>query len=300
MLLKIQKSLEVIVINIDPLILVLKPIFLAASTTIVNSMKSTRSSSLTDHGGQTHGNPSGPIKPSASVGNLKPMPKKSESSTKLDMVEVQPGDDEELALIETRKKSYAMTLNNPSSSRPSSRSPSRVANSSPNMNVNKNHSKLKSHEIDLAITLVAISLMFIVCQSIKVIPDIYEMVECDHFKLAEADNEMDQMCQMSSAFVDYLVSLGNLFCCLNSACNFLFYMLRGKKFRDAFCQIYFCCFKRDRNPSSSPTHGANSLHTTDPNTRYTTSLLASNAKITNASSPAGRPIQKRNFISIMV
>ena len=40
---------------------------------------------------------------------------------------------------------------------------------------------LKAHEVDLAATLVAISVVFIVCQSIKLIPDIYEMVTCDHF-----------------------------------------------------------------------------------------------------------------------
>ena len=33
-------------------------------------------------------------------------------------------------------------------------------------------------------------------------------------------------------------SLSNLFACVNSAANFLIYMLRGKKFRDAFLQTY--------------------------------------------------------------
>ena len=35
-------------------------------------------------------------------------------------------------------------------------------------------------------------------------------------------------------------SLANLMCCFNSAANFLVYMLRGKKFRDAFLHTYGC------------------------------------------------------------
>ena len=97
---------------------------------------------------------------------------------------------------------------------------------------------LKPHEVDLGITLVAISMMFIFCQSIKVIPDIYEMITCDHFALALKDNEMERLCS-STLVIDTFASLGNLFCCINSAGNFLLYMLRGKKFRDAFTHTYF-------------------------------------------------------------
>jgi len=50
-------------------------------------------------------------------------------------------------------------------------------------------------------------------------------------------------------------SLSNLLSCVNSSANFLLYMLRGKKFRDAFCQTYFrifckCCRKKNRSGES--------------------------------------------------
>ena len=35
-------------------------------------------------------------------------------------------------------------------------------------------------------------------------------------------------------------SISNLLSCVNSAVNFLIYMLRGKKFRDVFLKTYSC------------------------------------------------------------
>ena len=169
--------------------------------------------------------------------------------------------------VHERQKRYAMSLNN-------SRTmimPSSASSSSSNQGL------IKPQEMDIAITLVAISMFFITCQSIKIIPDIYEMIECDHFQLALEENEMDQMCQISSEFIDYLVCLGNLFCCLNSAGNFLFYLLRGKKFRDAFCHTYFCF----EQPSSSPLGGA-FMHSLDPHLRFTTSMIRNGNGIRSA------------------
>jgi hypothetical protein len=48
---------------------------------------------------------------------------------------------------------------------------------------NAGRTLLKQNEVDLAATLVAISVMFVVCQSIKVIPDIYEVVYCYHLEV---------------------------------------------------------------------------------------------------------------------
>ena len=45
-------------------------------------------------------------------------------------------------------------------------------------------------------------------------------------------------CQ-STAFIDTAISISNLLTVINSAANFLVYMLRGKKFRDLFLQTYF-------------------------------------------------------------
>ena len=113
--------------------------------------------------------------------------------------------------------------------------------------------KKKQSEIDMAITLVAISLMFILCQSVKLIPEIYEQIVCGHFNgfvgqefLTIAEQVVDRAkCHHSPIFIDVFKSFGNLFVCINSAANFLLYMVRGKKFREAFYQTYFSFRKEE-------------------------------------------------------
>lgn len=61
-------------------------------------------------------------------------------------------------------------------------------------------------------------------------------------------------CQTTN-FIETIISLSNLLVCVNSSGNFLFYMLRGKKFRDAFYQTYVrllcrCCKKTPRSGDS--------------------------------------------------
>ena len=128
---------------------------------------------------------------------------------------------------------------------------------------------LKPQELNLAVTLVAISLLFICCQSVKLIPDVYEMIYCNHFELASkvTDNELEKICQVPT-WIDAIVSVANLACCINSAGNFILYMLRGKKFRDAFIKTYCRCLPRSLARTNSPT--AFSMNTmNDLNTRAT-------------------------------
>ena len=99
----------------------------------------------------------------------------------------------------------------------------------------KNQTEI-SREVELAITCVIISLMFVVCQIVKLVADIYELAVCDHFKLHK--NGYDPSCQ-NNVTIDIFMCLGNLFSCINSASNFLLYMIKGKIFRDAFCKTYF-------------------------------------------------------------
>ena len=114
-----------------------------------------------------------------------------------------------------------------------------ILSSRPNV---KNEERRK-FEIDMAITLVAISFMFVFCQSIKLVADVYELSVCDHFKIAEEG--YDPKCQNPEE-IDILISLGNLFCCVNSAANFLVYIIKGKNFREAFFDKYFYFCKKDR------------------------------------------------------
>ena len=134
--------------------------------------------------------------------------------------------------------------------------------------------KKKQSEIDMAITLVAISLMFVLCQSVKLIAEIYEQSKCGHFsgfigkeefnnastteeKLYQASTKASQ-CHESTIFIDVSKSFGNLFVCINSAANFLLYMVRGKKFREAFYQTYFSC--RQKEPSNFSRNDTRSSH----------------------------------------
>ena len=50
---------------------------------------------------------------------------------------------------------------------------------------NVRNEERRKFEIDMAITLVAISFMFVFCQSIKLVADVFEHRVCDHFKIAE-------------------------------------------------------------------------------------------------------------------
>ena len=125
--------------------------------------------------------------------------------------------------------------------------------------------KKKQSEIDMAITLVAISLMFVLCQSVKLIAEIYEQIACDHFtgfvgqefSTIEEQIQNRAKCHQTTVEIDVSKSLGNLFVCINSAANFLLYMVRGKKFREAFYQTYFswrqeepCNFSRNDTRTS--------------------------------------------------
>ena len=85
-------------------------------------------------------------------------------------------------------------------------------------------------ERSMAIVLIAIVVMFIVCQSVKIIPDMYEAVMCDW-------SVKPRKCK-STAFIEFLISVSHLLLAVNSASNFFIYMLRGDKFRQIFIQVF--------------------------------------------------------------
>ena len=118
--------------------------------------------------------------------------------------------------------------------------------------------KLMSKEFDMGLTLAGISLMFVLCQSIKLVVDIYELMVCDHFKIAKEG--YDPKCH-NPIKIDIIASFGNLFVCINSAANFLLYMVKGEKFRDAFCQTYFSC----KSSNILPNHSTNLTMTSRTN-----------------------------------
>ena len=112
------------------------------------------------------------------------------------------------------------------------------------------HNMPKKQEVNLAITLVGISLLFILCQSVKMITDMYERL-CEKKDLGGI-----KQCT-SSLFIETAISLANLSSCINSAANFMVYMIRGKKFRDLFLETY--CWKRPKFTSNFGNKSARSV-----------------------------------------
>ena len=67
--------------------------------------------------------------------------------------------------------------------------------------------------------------------------------------LYETDETEQLHCQ-TTEFIESAISISNLLTVVNSAANFLIYMLKGKKFRDLFLQTYFRkCFRNSREIS---------------------------------------------------
>ena len=81
-------------------------------------------------------------------------------------------------------------------------------------------------EHKLGIMLVSISLLFILCQSFKIIPDLYEVLVCE-----------SEHCD-TTPFVQTCINLSHLLVCFNSSANFVIYLLGGEKFRRVWCETY--------------------------------------------------------------
>jgi len=113
-----------------------------------------------------------------------------------------------------------------------------------------------NHEMSLGLTLVAISFLFICCQALKIFTKVYELI-CTFQNV--------EVCTVGRGD-DLITSLANLMCCFNSAANFLVYMLRGKKFRDAFLHTYGC-------RKVTPSRGLQRNHTLQGGAQMTTMSL---------------------------
>ena len=122
----------------------------------------------------------------------------------------------------------------------------------------------RNQENKLGTLLLSISLLFIFCQSFKMIPDIYELIFCP-----PSQSEDQPVCE-TTPFVDTCVSLSHLFVCGNSALNWIVYLLAGEKFRSAWCNTYLprqCVtsrlqrtnarYPRFQSPTKSPTTNGN-------------------------------------------
>ena len=105
---------------------------------------------------------------------------------------------------------------------------------------------------DLVRVLIGISILFICCQSLKIVPDLYELFACPSqsevrhiFKfiktiLNDTTRKIDFQggCTDVPWTVTFIMNISHLLVCVNSAANFLFYFLHGAKFRAAFKETF--------------------------------------------------------------
>jgi len=108
--------------------------------------------------------------------------------------------------------------------------------------------KKQMEEHNLGIILIAMSSLFIFCQSFKIIPDMYELILCNRLGHLGAD------CEMKGPVINAILRLSHLLVCVNSSANFLIYYARGERFRRAWIETFGECWCRCcKNPASNTT-----------------------------------------------
>ena len=78
-------------------------------------------------------------------------------------------------------------------------------------------------EANLGTVLILISILFIVCQSVKIFPDIYEVLFC---RIGSSGLNSVGNCKNNSA-IDIVIDLSHLMLAINSSVNVIIYTLRG-------------------------------------------------------------------------
>ena len=106
----------------------------------------------------------------------------------------------------------------------------------------KHFLRKQQEEHSLGIILILMSILFVICQSLKIVPDMYEIIVCNS---AEHENT-SQACEFPDV-IQKLTELSHLLVCINSSANFLIYYCAGGKFREAWLDTYgfwWCCCSR--------------------------------------------------------
>ena len=134
----------------------------------------------------------------------------------------------------------------------------------------------QQEEHKLGMILGTMSLVFIVCQSVKIFPDIYELLFC---------KDETGKCDMNQIFMD----LSHLLVCINSSTNFLIYYCQGEKFRRAWMETYGCfwCCCETRQPGSPAAMVRVPSCVGQNNSRTTATLLSRKRSSCSTGSAAG-------------
>ncbi len=81
----------------------------------------------------------------------------------------------------------------------------------------------QKRENNLAAVLMGISVLFVFCQSAKIIPDVHEVIYCRLLP----DRSGGSTCVIPD-FIERVVSLSHLLLAINSSANFIIYTWRGE------------------------------------------------------------------------
>ena len=81
--------------------------------------------------------------------------------------------------------------------------------------------ELQEEEINLARTLIIVVLVFIFCQSVKLIPDLYEVFYCS----------IEPKCD-SLLWIEAIIDVSHLLLAINSSCNVVIYTFSRKQFQE--------------------------------------------------------------------
>ncbi|XP_059087497.1 FMRFamide receptor-like [Tigriopus californicus] len=94
----------------------------------------------------------------------------------------------------------------------------------------------QKREANLGVVLISISILFILCQSVKIIPDMYEVAFC-----RLGNSELMPKCPATPLMAS-LIDISHLLLAINSSANFIIYTWRGQKFREVLTQTF--CFRK--------------------------------------------------------
>ena len=107
----------------------------------------------------------------------------------------------------------------------------------------------QQEEHTLGLILIGMSALFIFCQSLKMIPDLYELIVCNEI------GSLGHNCAITKVpVINIITRMSHLLVCFNSSANFLIYYLNGEKFRRAWVETYGekCCCCVCKTVTSTP------------------------------------------------
>lgn len=110
----------------------------------------------------------------------------------------------------------------------------------------KHFLRKQQEEHSLGIILILMSILFVICQSLKIVPDMYEIIVCK--PAAQEHKTSSEQC-LFPPIINQLTQISHLLVCINSAANFLIYYCAGAKFREAWLNTFgfwwCCCSRKD-------------------------------------------------------